>query len=85
MRLAERELSWISASLDAACLRARGDGPLPRVLSAAYIPGDNRLSCLVEAGGADDIHRVFGVASLPSVRVVDAIVVALRTSTTELL
>ena len=40
------------------------------VLSAAYIPDDDRLSCIVEAGCVEDVHRLFGVALLPSVRVV---------------
>ncbi|MFZ0181327.1 MAG: hypothetical protein WAL84_15885 [Candidatus Dormiibacterota bacterium] len=79
LRLAESELSWISKSLNAACLRVRGSDLRPEVLSAAYIPDEDRLSCIVEAGCVEDIHRLFGVALLPSVRVVDATVVALRT------
>ena len=77
--MAESELSWISKSLNAACLRLRGSNLRPTVLSAAYIPDDDRLSCIVEAGCVEDIHRLFGVALLPSVRVVDATVVELRT------
>ena len=79
LRVAESELSWISNSLNAACLRLRGSKLPPKVLSAAYIPDDDRLSCIVEAGCVEDIHHLFGVALLPSVRVVDATVVALRT------
>jgi hypothetical protein len=77
--VAESELSWISKSLNAACLRLRDSNLRPKVLSAAYIPDDDRLSCIVEASCVEDIHRLFGVALLPSVRVVDATVVALRT------
>lgn len=78
LKVAESELSWIGNSLNTACRRLRGTGLRPRVLSVAYIPDDDRLSCLVEAGCAEDVHRLFGVALLPSVRVFDAIVIALR-------
>ncbi len=73
----ESELSWISKSLNAACLRLRGCGLRAEVLSAVYIPDEDRLSCIVEAGCVEDVHRLFGVALLPSVQIVDAIVVAL--------
>jgi hypothetical protein len=79
LRAAESELSWIGKSLNAACLRFRGSNLRPEVLSAAYIPDDDRLACIVEAECAGDVHQLFGVALLPSVRVVDATVVALRT------
>jgi hypothetical protein len=79
LRVAESELSWTSKSLAAACLRVRGRNLRPKVLSAAYIPDEERLSCIVEAGCVEDIHQLFGVALLPSVRVVEATVVALRT------
>ena len=78
LTVAESELSWISTSLNTACRRLRGSGRRPQVLSVAYIPDDDRLSCLVEAGCVEDVHRLFGVALLPSVRVFDATVVALR-------
>ena len=77
--MAESELSWIRNSLNAACLRLRGSKLPPKVLSAAYIPDEDMLSCIVEAGCVEDIHRLFGVALLPPVRVVEATVVALRT------
>ena len=79
LRVAASELSWISNSLNAACLRLRGSKLPPKVLSAAYIPDEDMLSCIVEAGCVEDIHRLFGVALLPPVRVVEATVVALRT------
>lgn len=79
MRVEESELSWISKSLDAACLRVQGNSLRPKVLSAAYIPDDDRLSCIVEAGCVEDVHRMFGVALLPSARVVGATVVAPQT------
>ncbi len=78
LKVAESELSWIGNSLNTACRCLRGTGPPPRMLSVAYIPDDDRLSCLVEAGSVEDIHRLFGNALLPSVRVLDAIVIALR-------
>lgn len=76
LRVAESELSWIGNSLNTACRRLRGRGLWPRLLCVAYLPDDDRLSCLVEAGCVEDVHRLFGVALLPPVRVVDAIVVA---------
>jgi hypothetical protein len=79
LRVAASELSWVSKTLAAACLRVRDSSLRPEVLSAVYISDDDRLSCIVEAECAGDIHRLFGVALLPSVRVVDAMVVALRT------
>jgi hypothetical protein len=79
LRVAERELSWIRKSLDAACLRVGGNSLRPKVLSAVYVSDDDRLSCIVEAGCADDVHRMFGVALLPSARVVGATVVAEQT------
>ena len=79
LRVAENDFSWISRSLNAACLRVRSNNRRPEVLSAAYIPDDGRLSCIVKAEGVEDIHRLFGDALLPSARVVDAIVVTLGT------
>jgi len=79
LRGAESELSWISKSLNAACLRLRDGDRLPEVLSVAYIPDDDRLACIVEARCARDVRRLFGVALLPSVRVADATVIALQT------
>jgi hypothetical protein len=79
LRVADSEISWISKSLNAACLRLEGGDLRPKVLSAAYISTDGRLSCIVEAECVEDIDRLFGVALLPSVRVVEATVVALRT------
>jgi hypothetical protein len=76
VRVAEGDLSWISRSLDGARMRLR---PRPAVLSAAYIPDDGLLSCLVVARCAEDVHRLFGAALLPSVRVVDALAVPLQT------
>lgn len=78
MTVAVSELSWISTSLNTACLRLRGSNRRTQVLSAAYIPDDDRLSCIVEAGCVEDVHHLFGVALLPSARVVGATVVALR-------
>jgi hypothetical protein len=78
LSVTETELSWIGKSLHAASLRLRGSTCSVEVLSAAYIPEDHRLSCIVEAGCAEDVHRLLGVALLPSARVVGATVVALQ-------
>ena len=83
MRVTTSDLSWISKSLDAACLRVRGSNPRPKVLSVLYIPDGDRLSCIVEAACVADIDQLFGVALLPSARVLDAIVVAPLTSRSE--
>jgi hypothetical protein len=74
----QTELSWIGKSLQAASLRLRGSACSVEVVSAAYIPEDRQLACIVEAGCADDVHRLFGIALLPSARVVGASVVALN-------
>jgi hypothetical protein len=66
----------MNKSLAAACLRVRGSSRRPEVLSAVYIPDDDRLSCIVEACCVGEIHQLFGVALLPSARVLDVIVVA---------
>jgi hypothetical protein len=79
LRVTAGDLSWMNKSLAAACLRVRGSNLRPEILSAVYIPDDDRLSCVVEAACAGDIHQLFGSALLPSVRVVEATVVALRT------
>jgi hypothetical protein len=79
LRVTAGDLSWMNKSLAAACLRVRGSNFRPEVLSAVYIPDDDRLSCIVEAACAGDIHQVFGIALLPSARVLDVIVVALQT------
>jgi hypothetical protein len=76
LRVIESELSWIGSSLVAACLRLRGSGLRSEVLSAVYIPDEELLSCIVKAGCVEDVQRLFGVALLPSVRVVGAIVLA---------
>ena len=78
LSLTETELSWIGKSLRAASLRLRSRTCSVEILSAAYIPDDHRLACIVEASCADDVHRLFGVALLPSARVVAANVVALQ-------
>jgi hypothetical protein len=78
LRVAESELSWIGKSLNAACLRLRDGNLPPEILSAAYISHDDRLVCIVEAGCVEDVHRLFGVAMLPSARVVGATLVALQ-------
>jgi hypothetical protein len=80
VRVAEGDLSWISRSLDAARMRLR---PRLEILSAMYIRDDGLLSCLVEAGSVEDVRRLFGAALLPSVRVVDALVVPLQMPSNE--
>jgi hypothetical protein len=79
LRVTRGDLTWMNKSLAAACLRVRGSNLRPQVLSAVYLPDDDRLSCIVEAACAGDIDQLFGIALLPSVRVVEATVVALRT------
>jgi hypothetical protein len=78
LNVAVSQLSWISTSLEAACLRLGERSLRPHVLSVAYVSVDHRLACIVEAGCVEDVHRLFDVALLPSARVVGATVVALH-------
>jgi hypothetical protein len=68
-------LAWIRQSLDAACARVRDMSPALRILSAVYVPDDNRLSCLLAATGPTEVHRLFEIALLPSAQVLEVVVV----------
>jgi hypothetical protein len=70
------DLTWIRESLDAA-ERRLGMSPRSDIVSAAFIPGDGRLICIVEAASREDVLRLFEIALLPSARVLDVVVIEL--------
>jgi hypothetical protein len=69
------DLSWVGESLEAACRRLPDGGPRPEVVGAVYVPAEGRLLCVIAASGPDEVSRLFAMALLPSVRVIDVVVV----------
>jgi hypothetical protein len=67
------DLAWIRQSLDAACRRVDGTSPSLKILSAVHVTADGRLSCIVTAAGREDVLRLFEIALLPSVRVLEVV------------
>jgi len=66
-------LSWVRHSLDAASRRVDGASPGLKILSAVHVMADGRLSCIVAADGRGDVQRLFEIALLPSVRVLEVV------------
>jgi len=66
------DLSWIRHSLDAASRRLDGT-PALKILSAVHVTVDGRLLCIVRAAGREDVLRLFEIALLPSVRVLEVV------------
>lgn len=70
---AETDLSWIRQGLDAACRRVDGTGSSLKILNAVHVSDDGRLSCIVAAAARADVQRLFDIALLPSVRVLEVV------------
>lgn len=67
------DLSWIRRSLEAACRRVDGTGPVLKILSAVHVTDDGRLSCVVRADSREDVERLFEIALLPSARIAEVV------------
>lgn len=69
----QRDLSWISHSLHAACQRVTRVDLAPKVLTAVYTQADQRLLCILQAVSREAVSDLFKMALLPPADILDVI------------
>ena len=72
------DLTWVGSSIEAACQRCWATEGPPQVVSAAYLPEGSLLLCVIKSARREDVVRLFDIANLPSARVLDVVIVGVR-------